>query len=314
MSSQIKWFFDNIFNFISVAGFIATLYFGLYYIPSWFKDAQKQRFANVEGRTEMTIKELIYSDSTCRYEEIAAMIKANEAEIEQDYPITIDQVLANVQSSFLEDKFLPLERRIAFFNEIQLIRDTAPEPAQKAVLGKGTNFYLSLLSIVLTVLITLTGLYSYYLKFKKEKASDEEIANQSISVECDFVATNTGLRYEQQLTEVIRNFSGVKVFESLDHQRDRFDLEFVYDQRNYLVEFKYLTKSKIGLSSLEGFIHAIKGLQGEFWFIYNTDLTTMVKNRIEQYSKISGPNRRIRAIKIETPEELNAKLNDLLNN
>ena len=47
------------------------------------------------------------------------------------------------------------------------------------------------------------------------------------------------------------------------------------------------------LNSFENFINQQKGLEGIFWFVYNTELTEMAKNRVEEWNKLSGPNRKV---------------------
>ena len=70
-------------------------------------------------------------------------------------------------------------------------------------------------------------------------------------------------------------------------------------------------RSKVGLNSIERFISSIKGKEGNFWFIYNTDLTDMVKRRVEAINDFSE-GREIKLIQASNVHDFEKQIDKLL--
>lgn len=221
----------------------------------------------------------------------------------------------------MQDKFLPLVTRKQLIGEIEIIKNQIPKQnitdvKENSKYDKFLSFIknnsLSLASIIITIFAVVTGIISYYLRFKIEKEKDEEIANQ-INISDISSKIESGILYEKRVLEVIKNFPNVKVIESEKYDYD-FDIIFEYNNNKYFVEAKFLLKSKVGLGALERFVNQSKGLEGTFLFIHNTDLTTMVKNRLIVLKEkvFNYSNRKIILLKISNEEELKIELNRIL--
>ena len=88
-----------------------------------------------------------------------------------------------------------------------------------------------------------------------------------------------------------------------------YDALIIGNDKKVFIEFKLLTKSKVGLSSIRRFSEYIKGKDGIGIFIYNTDLTGMVQKEVEELSRA---NKSIYVLKITNKQELISKLKEIL--
>ncbi|MDW8848602.1 hypothetical protein SD960_00755 [Flavobacterium sp. MMLR14_040] len=314
MKAFLNWIVQNLSHIFSVIGILLSLYFGVWYVPDWLAENQREKIINAQKNLEQSIKELVFADTICSYNEINILIKAKELEISESYPLEPNEVLIKVQESFMQDRFLPLLKRKQLMAEIENIKKQIPSTNIKPKKKESNKaFILGFVSIVLTVLSVVIGIVSYYLRYIKEKEKDEEIANQINQSENLLNHVDSALSYENKMISVIKNFPGVKLIENqkIDYG---FDVTFEYKNKTFYVECKYLIRSKVGLSSFERFVNQSEGLEGDFLFVYNTDLTNMVKNRIAELRKVLFLNtrRKIFLIKASTENEFEVELNKLL--
>ena len=279
-----KAFLRNLSNLLSLLSILITLYFGLWYVPDWIEDVQKQKIIHSEYAIEQSIKELIYSDSIATFREIAPMMKSGELELGQPYPLSAEQLLVEVQASFMNDKFLPLSKRRELIAELDDLWRHLPKDQQQVFKAaqKPTSPWAKL-SIVLTILFLLASFYGFYARFKRERDTQEELENQVLDSELiqqpNFVASD----YEKRLIKVLQNRPGVEIIQTDDAHDLGFDVEFRFEDQSYYVEFKCLTRNKVGLNSLMRFLNSVKGMEGEFWFVHNAELTNMVIQKYKEF-------------------------------
>lgn len=310
-----KWILKNLSYIFSFTGIILTLYFGVFYVPTWLREAQNEKNLNAQRNLQQSIKELIYSDSICSYSEIEALIRAKEISLNQEFPFSPLEVLIQIQESFMQDRFLPLEKRKKLISELEKLKKEIPETTieyTEKSKAKNSIWIYEWLSILVSLIAVIVGIISFFLKFKTEKEKDEEIENQII--ESDNYKSNIefAIDYEKQIINTIAKYPEVKIIKQPGDRDFGLDLEFDFKGKRYFVEAKYLSRSKVGLNSFQRFLAYQKGLEGEFWFIYNTDLTDMVKSKAETMNKISSPNRIITLIKAENGNDLLKQMVKLL--
>ena len=310
-----NWLVQNLSHIFSIIGIALSLYFGVYYVPDWLAENQKEKVLNAQKNLEQTIKELVFDDTTCSYNEIQILIKAKEIEINETYPFTTIEVLIKVQESFMQDRFLPLVKRRELMAKVETIKKEIPITNKKVKI-KETNksSLLGILSIILTLITVLTGIISYYIRYIREKEKDEEIANQINQIDNISIEADSAHSYEKKIKRVITEIPGVKIKQENQITDYLFDIVFEYQGQTYFVECKYLSHSKVGLNSIERFVSQVKGLEGNFLFVYNTDLTDMVKNRVNELRKILflSNRRNLFLINATTEEDFKLKLKTLL--
>lgn len=310
-----NWFIKNISNIFGVIGIILTIYFGVFYAPSWLEELQNEKLRNAETEIQKSVKELVYSDSIIKIDEIKSLIKAKELSINKKFPLTITDILTKTQESFMEDKFLPLSKRQELLAKIEKVKSKLPKPIfSKNKKDKAENIAwlspLSILIILLSIVLSSLGVIGSFLKFMSEKEKQEEINNDIQEATSEINIKTFGNNFEEKIREILSNIPNLEIgYEELSFDRGA-DIEFVYNNKRYYVEIKYLTKSKVGLSSVLRFLQYMENKNGDGWFIYNTSLTLMVKNEIDKSLKLNKNN--IKFIKLSNPEELKIQLNDLL--
>ncbi len=78
MKEVCKWVIKNLSNIFGIVGIFLTLYFGVFYVPSWLREVQQGKIQSAKDNLNQSVKELIYSDLTCNYSEIETLIKAKK--------------------------------------------------------------------------------------------------------------------------------------------------------------------------------------------------------------------------------------------
>lgn len=315
MENITQWLLRNLSNALGLISIFITVYFGVFYVPSWIEDAEKQKFKHEQYAMEQSIKELIYADIPCTYGEIIPLVKAGELNLGKVYPMSLAQILTRVQNSFMNDKFLSLEKRRQLSAELAHIRNSIPKDGSVSPNNDKASLSLaSWMSIIISILIAILGIYGLYVRFKREKETQEEINNQTLEAESYISSERTSYVFEQRILSEIRNYKGVEIPELNTSIDMGYDFSFRYQGDEYFVEVKYLARSKVGLNSLIRFLNQIKGKEGNFWFIYNTGLTPMVLNRFREFEKISGKKRYVKLIHAETVKDFSEQLPQLLEN
>lgn len=309
-----NWILRNLSNIFGIIGIGLTFYLGVFYVPNWLEEAKNEKIINAQENLIQSVKELIYSDSICTLTEIEVLIKAKEIELNQKYPLSTSQSLICVQESFMQDKFLPLEKRKKLIKEIETLK-TQIKPDnntnQQIVSKSKTTGWEGFLSIFLSIIGGLVGIISFYIKYRTDREKQEEIDNQMAQSESINYSRENAFQFEKGILKHLTNKPGIKIIDDFRSPNHEFDIIFEFKGKEYFVEIKYYSRSKVGLGSIERFLSSLQGKEGVFWFIYNTDLTEMVKRRVDEINMIST-GRSIQLIKIDTLNDFERKLNELL--
>lgn len=313
-TKTLKEWFTNFGTVFSILGFFATIYLGVYYVPTWLQESQNERIKNAENEILQSVKELIYTDSTFTLNELPTLVHAKEITLKQSFPLSLDDILTKTEESFMEDKFLPLVKRKELINKIERIKLQLPkEPKintekQKAE-SKGT-WWLEFLSIFISVLSVILGIISGFLKFKSDKEKDAEIQNEIQDVSIDNDNREYGYEFEKSIEEALKKRPDIKLQDKNFDDRG-IDMIFSKSNKQYFLEAKYLSRSKIGLNTFHQLAHYLKDKNGEAWLVYNTDLTPLVAQHINDFNK-ENKDISIKPIKVTNSKEFADKLNDLL--
>lgn len=311
------WVKNNLSILFGIIGIGLTLYFGVFYIPSWIKDVQNEKIRNAQLSIEQSVKELIYSDSICNLNEIELLLHAKEISLNDKFPLSVTQILICVQESFMQDKFLPLEERKLLIHEIEILKEQV-KPELIEVTKQKTQItgilIIQLISVIATIFGVIIGIISFYTNFKREKEKQDEIDNQVAESESILYNENFKINYIKGIYSILHNTPDVEILAEPPMPMPEFDIYFRYSDKYYYVQVKYLTKSKVGLSSIQRFLTLLKGREGNFWFIYNTDLTKMVENKVEQIRQLNEVSigRRIQIIRIAALSEFEREIKKLL--
>lgn len=316
LMKAINWLITNLSNLLSITGIILTLYFGIFYIPSWLKEAKTEKQNNAVKDIKQSIKELVYNDSLVNIYEISTLIEAKEIELNQNFPYSTKQVLTISQESFAEDNFLPIERRKELIKKIEILKKQLPKPKETKhnVDNISSISLVSLTSILLTLSTVIFGIIGIFKRKKEEDNIKEELGNE-INITNEYqIKFENNRQQEQNLIKIIEEIEGINILEYGSNFDKGYDLKFNYNNKDYFVEFKFLTKSKVGLQTINKIINFTRYNNSEIWLIYNTDLTSMVKDLINDFNeKHVKENVVFRPIKFNNVEIFQIEIQKLLN-
>jgi len=306
----IKEWFTNFGTVFSILGFFVTIYLGVWYVPTWLQESQNERIKNAENDILQSVKELIYSDSIFTLNELPTLIHAKEISLRQPFLLSLDDILTKTEESFMEDKFLPLTKRKELISKIEVIKSKLPKEnkelidKQKAE-NKGPIWEIWL-SIIVAIVSVILGIISTYIKFKANKDKDAEIQNEIQ----DKDSREFGYEFEKNIEEVLKKRTDITIH-TKENRDSGIDIIFSKNDKKYFVEAKYLSRSKIGLSTFYQLAHFLKDKTGEAWLVYNTDLTPLVA---EQISNFNNENKQIniKLMRVENSKEFADRLDDIL--
>ena len=157
----------------------------------------------------------------------------------------------------------------------------------------------------------MLGVLSTYFKFKIDRSKDEEIQNEIQNIGSDANVRHSGYEFEQEIKEVIRKRPDLKL-EDAPNQDMGIDIVFTKEDRRYYIEVKYFNRSKVGLNTFHQMAYYLKNKTGEAWLVYNTDLTSLVSQQIDDFNR-DNSNMKIKPFKVSDAKEFEIKLNKFLN-
>lgn len=313
-TKTLKEWFTNFGTVFSILGFFVTIYLGIWYVPTWLQESQNEKVKNAESEILQSVKELIYSDSTFTLNELPTLVRAKEISLKQSFPLSLDDILTKTEESFMEDKFLPLTKRKELINKIEKIRlqlpkEPKPEIKNQKAESKGT-WWLELLSGIIAIVSVVLGLISTYFKYKSDKDKDAEIQNEIQDISSNKEIREYGYEFEKSIEAALRTRPDIIIQDQKSDDRG-IDIVFSKNDKQYFIEAKYLTRSKIGLNTFHQLTHYLKDKSGEAWLVYNTDLTPLVAQHINDFNK-ENKDKSIKPIKVANSKEFADKLNDIL--
>lgn len=317
MKTFFNWLLKNLSNAFGLIGILLTIYFGSIYAPTWIKETQNEKINASKRQTIQSIKELVFSDSIVSINEIQTIVVAKELDERVTIPYSFYEILTLCQLSFMEDKFLPLAKRQELIKELELLKNKLPEQGdtkiQKAKSENNGVLLIEILSVFISLLAALAGIISFYKKDKSDKEKQEEINNEIDLSVVDISFTKFVLQKEKEYLETFlqlkEKFTDIEL--RIPDIDEGYDLYLKRNNKSYYIEFRFLTKSRVGLGYFRQFLNIVKERPGEAWFIYNTDLTPMV---VREANNFNDNNKQtvVRLLKVTNKEELSDKVKELL--
>ncbi|MFL5764335.1 MAG: hypothetical protein ACJ77K_10385 [Bacteroidia bacterium] len=313
-TKTLKEWFTNFGTVFSILGFFATIYIGVWYVPTWLQESQNERIKNAESEILQSVKELIYSDSTFTLNELPTLVHAKEITLKQSFPLSLDDILTKTEESFMEDKFLPLTKRKELINKIERIKLQLPKEFNPKIKNQNAEsketWWLELLSTIFAIATVILGLISTFFKYKSDKDKDAEIQNEIQDISSSKDTHEYSFEFEKSIEAALRNRPDLDI-QNNDFEDKGIDLIFLKNNKRYFIEAKYLSRSKIGLNTFHQLAHYLKNKNGEAWLVYNTDLTPLVAQHISDFNK-ENKEVTIKPIKVSDSKEFADKLNDIL--
>lgn len=176
MKEFLSWIKDNLSHMFSLVGIVLTVYFSIFYVPQYTEDIKIKRIEGINGELISTIQELVYNKHKIDSHDIETLIEGKELRDNIEYPYTVDQLLVQVQETFLANKFIPLESRKELVEAIDTVRETiqpvvsADEPKEDYIKFN----WLSLVAAGLGVIVSMFGSFSLFSSARKQREEEVE--------------------------------------------------------------------------------------------------------------------------------------------
>ncbi len=309
-----NWIIKNLSNVFGVVGIILTVYFSVFYVPSWIKASQNEKIYNSLDEVVQSIKELVFSDSTIQVSEIQTVIVSKEVEKQVVLPYSIYQILTICQNSFMEDKFLPLQNRRGLMKELETLKANLPVKEDRVdKLQKSSLPWLTILGYlasIIGVIVSIIGVISTFYNYKRKQQQEEEISNELNDANVDTNNRQYARNLERTFVDVIRGASEFEVSEPKNFDTG-YDLLVKHFNGDIFIELKLLTKSNVGLGSFKRFVDFVKNSGQRGIFIYNTELTALVKKEVEN---LKDEGAKVKLIKVRNEDELKKQIAEALHN
>lgn len=180
MKDFLNWLKDNLSHMFSLVGILLTIYFSIFYVPQYSEDIKLKRIEGINGELISTIQELVYNKYKIDSHDIETLIEGKELRDNIEYPYTVNELLVQVQETFLANKFIPLESRKELVESIDAVRETIqPEEPTTQPKIEDRISWLSLLAAGLGVIVSLFGSFSLFSSAKKQR--DEEVEERVVA-------------------------------------------------------------------------------------------------------------------------------------
>jgi hypothetical protein len=228
MNEFLSWLKDNLSHMFALVGILLTIYFSIFYVPQYSEDIRLKRIEGINSELISTIQELAYNKHKIDSHDIETLIEGKELRDNIEYPYTVDELLVQVQETFLSNRFIPLESRKELVEAIDTVRESI-EPAVPAEGAKDepSNFkWLSLFAAGMGLIVSMLGSFSLYSSARKQR--EEEVDER-------VVAQKEVFQHRIKRAFALEEFVGKK-------------LEFIYGSEN--VESESQSQNDIGVDYL----------------------------------------------------------------
>ena len=303
---------DNLSNVFSVVGIGLTVYFAVFYVPNYVQEIEIKKIEGTHEALVESIQELVYNNHEIDAGDIDTLIRGKELSGQLDYPFSSEELLIQVQESFLENKFIPLEQRKALIEKIDQVRESLPEPPtelpKKDDKSKISSIY-SWLSAVLGVVVGLLGFFSIWsrsVKFDEIKI-ESTIEDRKESIKQNVHAS---ILMERNIYEMLKNALGPN---HVEYCPPSTPVDFIIKMdggRDTAVEVKYTETEIMPLRVINRLISAAKEMEMPLVLISNANVTANAHKRLADFNS-ENKDTPIRYINIDESKDVERDIKDL---
>jgi len=289
----VKEFFialkDNLSNIFSVVGIGLTVYFAVFYVPYYVQEIEIKKIESTHESLIESIQELVYNNHVIDAGDINTLVRGKELSGQLNYPFTGEELLIQVQESFLENKFIPLDQRKALIEKIDQIREDLPEPiaekSKKEDRAIPTSIY-SWLSAVLGIVAAMFGFISIWTRnIKLEEIKIEStIEDRQESIKQN---VHTSIFMERNIYETLKNSLGPNHIEYCPPSTPADFIIKIDGGRETAVEVKYTETEVMPLRVINRLISAATELEMPLVLISNANLTANARKKVAEFNSIN---------------------------
>ncbi|MFL9766900.1 restriction endonuclease [Vibrio cyclitrophicus] len=308
-----SWAISNFWNLFSFIGVVATLYLGFFYVPDYVEELGLNKQKLVHQELVADVQELLFYKQSITLADIDEIIKGKELVYTIKYKFTSPELLNQIQDNFLQNKFIPLDKRKELMEAIKELRSQYKESSVPTVTERDYSSWISLLIYVLTGVTSALALISIVVKLKSDKETEVDISS-SINIAGDVVHTThtyqSAYEFEAMVGQVIDDLDidkSAQVSKSDQH----FDCLINVSGTECIVEVKAYSKL-LGLGTAKEFINVINNANKVGILVAKSGLTKRAIDLINGHNELTDSNR-IYVVTGSTRNDIKKSLQTVIN-
>ncbi|ENC7033436.1 hypothetical protein ABK020_003573 [Vibrio cholerae] len=286
-----SWAISNFWNLFSFIGVVATLYLGFFYVPDYVEELglNKQKLAHQELVAD--VQELLFYKQSITLADVDEIIKGKELVYAIKYKFTSPELLNQIQDNFLQNKFIPLDKRKELMVVIKELRSQYKEPSVPTATERDYSSWISLLIYVLTGVISTLALVSIVVKLKSDKETEVDISS-SINISGDVIhyanTYQSAYEFEAMVGQVIDDLEIDKLQVSKSDQHFNFLINV--SGVECIVEVKAYSKL-LGLGTAKEFVNIVNNANKIGILVAKSGLTKRAIDLINSHNELAESNR-----------------------
>ncbi len=282
MWERIGWAKNNLWNIFSVLGVLATFYFSLLYVPDYVRQIAVGKVNVIHEELVGDVQEMLFNDQEISLTDVESFVRGKELSGAVTYSYTPDELLLQVQDRFLNNKFIPLERRRELVDKITKIR--GEYKAENHIANEDSKLisYISFGASLFGVLMGILGALSLWFKNVLDKEIQIEILEAEKVIDDQAKSVVSGKEYENMVVEVLRKIG------SIDSDYIGFvDYMLMVNGKSYGVDVKKY-RNLLGVSSIMLYMEFAKEAGCDSILVVSSGVTKMAQKRINEYNELGG--------------------------
>jgi len=303
----------NSWNLFGAMGVIGTFYFSLAYVPGYVNEITSGKLNVVHESLMDDVQEMVFHEKELTIEDIEGFIKGEELKYKVTYPFNPDELLIQVQESFMGNKFIPLDERNKILKNISSIRSNYEDEIHSPGDEKGffEVHYVTIASIIASLLgVVISVLGAVGLKFKNESDKQTEI---DIAGDLVINARNDSAASYYEFEKMVGSTLSEAGFEHVNSEvANDFGIDFsaISNGSEYIVCVKKI-KSLLGMSSFVPFLHTVSTSDKNGIFVISSGATKRVSHTIDEFNK-NNPHQKMHLIIGDSKDLIKSQLLSIL--
>ncbi|EIF8196644.1 restriction endonuclease [Vibrio vulnificus] len=287
-----SWAISNFWNLFSFIGVVATLYLGFFYVPDYVEELglNKQKLAHQELVAD--VQELLFYKQSITLTDVDEIIKGKELVYAIKYKFTSPELLNQIQDDFLQNKFIPLDKRKELMVAIKELRSQYKEPSVPTAIERDYSSWISLLIYVLTGVISALALVSIVVKLKSDKETEVDISS-SINISGDVIHSSSTFQsayeFEAMVGQVIDDLD-INKSAQVSKSDQHFDFLINVSGTECIVEVKAYSKL-LGLGTAKEFVNIVNNANKIGILVAKSGLTKRAIDLINSHNELAESNR-----------------------
>jgi hypothetical protein len=297
----IDWLPKNSSTFFTIIGILFTIYFSVFYVPSYFKEQRESKIEAMNNSLINTIYDIIYNNKDIKYEDVKDLIRGKELKYNLKYIYSVDELLLQAREGLYENRLISFDEKqnyIYGISKIHIITDSLKPPetySSKSVLAAKDNLWYAIISITVGILGSLIGILALFLDLRRKRNMENKIRKEERESEIEAAMTNS-IEFHQYIDSILQQLRDEMKIEyeaELSSPNSKFIYDYCinYKGKKYWIECRYISLSAhIPIEVFRKFVILAKKENNPVLLVTNRDLPTfsMKKKHNAKYGYWTG--------------------------